>query len=139
MEKGHTVSLVGRIFNIRIYYSEHCLAVLPQLRPAPPIDFIPHVLRGSRCVLFSILHQHSACRYISSDSFASCAFHFLSSTVLSIPSKAQRIPHIRRLNFTFGAYIGNLILAPLAIKDCHSHHNNIIIRPPTCACRLHVA
>jgi len=24
MEKGHTVSLVGRIFNIRIYYSEHC-------------------------------------------------------------------------------------------------------------------
>jgi len=35
--------------------------VLPdRLRPAPPIDFIPTILRGSRCALFSVLHQHSA-------------------------------------------------------------------------------
>jgi len=34
--------------------------VLPdQLRPAPPIDFISTILRGSRCALFSVLHQHS--------------------------------------------------------------------------------
>ncbi|KAK0102240.1 hypothetical protein ONS95_005863 [Cadophora gregata] len=46
---------------------------------------------------------------------------------LSLLSKAQRIPHIRRLNFTFGASIGGLILVPLAIK----HHNSITIGPAT--------
>jgi hypothetical protein len=35
--------------------------VLPdQLRPALPIDLVPLTLRGSRCALFSVLHQHSA-------------------------------------------------------------------------------
>jgi len=35
--------------------------VLPdQLRPALPIDLVPLTLRGSRCALFSVLHQQSA-------------------------------------------------------------------------------
>ena len=41
--------------------------VLPDhLRRVPQIDVIPPTLRGSRCALFSVVHQHSACRYISS-------------------------------------------------------------------------
>jgi len=61
--------------------------VLPdQLRPAPPIDFIPTTLRGSRCAPFSVLHQHSA-----SDLFYQIHFSLrrapFSSTVFTLSKK----------------------------------------------------
>jgi hypothetical protein len=42
-----------------------------QLRPAPPIDSIPTILRGSRCDLFSVLYQYFRQRFMSSNSFFS--------------------------------------------------------------------
>jgi hypothetical protein len=48
--------------------------VLPDhLGPAPQIDVIPRAL-------FSVVHQHSACRYISSYSFLLCAALFYSTS-----------------------------------------------------------
>ena len=50
-------------------YNNDSVVLPDKLRPAPPIDFVPLTLSGSRCALSSVIHQHSTPRFISSYSF----------------------------------------------------------------------
>jgi hypothetical protein len=140
LAQNHNISLqmnnLINLSNCKLFLSDNDdSVVLPsQLRPDLPIDFLPPTL-GSRCALFSVLHQHSAWRYISSVSFLlmrrAPLLHFLPPTVLSIFYQRRRGYFTFKDSASFGAYIGNLVLLPLVIKDWHPHDNNITIGPPT--------
>jgi hypothetical protein len=67
--------------NCKLFLSDNDdSVVLPsQLRPALPIDFVPPTL-GSRCALFSVLHQHSICDIFHQFHFSLCAVRLCSTS-----------------------------------------------------------